>query len=158
MSKYPLKLSELPMMQPPRDGWDVIEASLPERRQRLRIRSGLAAAAALFVVAVSATMFFSMRSDLLPAAPDQTALERLVTISQRMEDQLAKLRQSVSTLPSSQAILVAELEDMVAVLDQQLGQSPDSEQLWYQRVTLLTDLLGVYAMQTHDNPALMASL
>jgi hypothetical protein len=61
-------------------------------------------------------------------------------------------------MPASSAAYVAELEDLVAQVDQQLSYSPDSLNLWGQRINLLLDLAQIYQNQWERDYGLMASL
>jgi len=53
---------------------------------------------------------------------------------------------------------VAELEDLIAQLDNELSMTPDSIDLWGQRVNLMLDLAQIYQQQWQIDYSRMASL
>ena len=61
-------------------------------------------------------------------------------------------------MPASSAVYVAELQDLVAQVDSELSYSPDSMNLWGQRVNLLLDLAQIYQQQWEREYGQMASL
>jgi len=84
--------------------------------------------------------------------------EQLIALSQGMEQRLRLLREQVGYLPADSALYVAELEDLIARVDGQLGASPDSLDLWSQRVNLMLDLEVVFQHQFDREYGRMASL
>jgi hypothetical protein len=82
----------------------------------------------------------------------------LISISQTLEAQLKSLRDHTGSMPADSAIYVAELEDLVAQVDNELSYSPDSLNLWGQRVNLLLDLAQIYQHQWETDYGQMASL
>jgi len=79
-------------------------------------------------------------------------------LSQSMEEQVMKLRQETGSMPAESAIYVAELEDLIAQVDGELSLTPDSIDLWGQRVNLLLDLAQIYQQQWEIDYGRMAAL
>jgi len=71
--------------------------------------------------------------------------QRLIAMSQKLEDEIASDMNQNSPVLAANAIIIAELEDMIAVIDEQLASQNTDTELWYRRVTLLADLSAVYA-------------
>ncbi|MCF6225531.1 MAG: hypothetical protein L3J22_04410 [Xanthomonadales bacterium] len=71
--------------------------------------------------------------------------QRLIAMSQKLEDEIASDKNQNSPVLAANAIIIAELEDMIAVIDEQLASQNTDTELWYRRVTLLADLSAVYA-------------
>lgn len=88
----------------------------------------------------------------------QDNISALIGLSQNMEQQVQKLRQETSSMPAESAIYVAELEDLIAQVDNQLSMTPDSIDLWGQRVNLMLDLAQIYQQQWQIDYGRMASL
>jgi hypothetical protein len=61
-------------------------------------------------------------------------------------------------MPAESAIYVAELEDLIAQVDNELSLNPDSVTLWGHRVNLLLDLAQIYQQQWEIDYGRMASL
>ena len=61
-------------------------------------------------------------------------------------------------MPAASAVYVAELEDLVAQVDNELSFTPGSVNLWGQRVNLLLDLAQIYQSQWERYYGRMASL
>ena len=177
----PLGLSELPMIDPPDDGWNGIQAVLVEdrrSRRRQRLLGGLAVAAS-FVAVVSIVLLRapdgkvgldtpdpgvqvaesteSTEALTLPEASDTTVAE-LVAMSQLLEQRLRHLRDDTAAMPAESVIYVTELEDLVARVDNELSVSPESIELWSQRVNLLLDLEALFQHQFESEYGRMASL
>jgi hypothetical protein len=68
----------------------------------------------------------------------------LVVLSQRLETRLRDLRSGSGPLSGETAIYVAEIEDLITQVDGALSASPESIDLWGQRVNLLLDLQAIY--------------
>ena len=173
----PLGLRELPMLTPDADGWPAIaqalDAQTDHRRSFARGGAWLAVAASLVVViagvlryagpgdagpvAGSLEPFATLQQ---PAASDaqQDTLDSLITMSQTLERQVRKLRAGTGSMPAASAVYVAELEDLVAQVDNELSYSPGSVNLWGQRVNLLLDLAQIYQHQWERYYGRMASL
>ena len=180
----PLGLSELPLIDPPTDGWAGIEAALTEdRRSRRRqgLMGGLAVAACLVVV-IGIVMLRSPTGTTGPAdqvagtqlaetsapletqgpasmpAEDTNTLAELVAMSQLLEQRLRHLRDDTAAMPAESVIYVTELEDLVARVDHELSVTPESVELWSQRVNLLLDLEALFEHQFESEYGRMASL
>lgn len=168
----PLGLRELPLLQPPADGWAEIEAELgaDRRRSRRNSRAAMLATAATALLAMLWTLGGPERplepgsGDLAtveppPASDDQEqTLEQLIGMSQSLEKRLRGLRSGTGSIPASSAVYVAELEDLVAQVDNQISVSPDSINLWGQRVNLLLDLTQIYQHRWEREYGRIASL
>ena len=172
-ARDPLGLSELPRLDPPEDGWQRIEAELrnkPVKGATFPRRAALLATAACVLLAA----FVILRSP-APVPTDQPqsvattetadasseqekTLNDLIAMSQTLEGQLRGMRTGSGSIPASSAVYVAELEDLVAQVDNQLSVSPDSINLWGQRVNLLLDLAQIYQHQWEREYGRMASL
>jgi hypothetical protein len=61
-------------------------------------------------------------------------------------------------MPAESANYIAELEDLIAQVDTGLSMTPDSIDLWGQRVNLLLDLAQVYQQQWRIDYSRIASL
>ncbi len=176
----PLNLSGLPLIEPPSDGWPIIEAALKDAAQgssRRRYGTFLAAAA---VVTLAVGVFYQQgqfeqepkldaRSTAMdtqgPLAavekspePQLAMLDSLMGMSQKLERNLRLMRSGVGDLPLDSMMLQVELQDLVAQVDDALSLTPDSEELWGQRVNLLVDLAQLYQGQLRREQAQLASL
>ncbi len=162
----PFHFRNMPELDPPADLWPGIEAGLdaPSRSGMFRWASA-ASVAAILVIAV----FVLQQPGELQQPGQQVAtassqsddpghLERLVSVSQKMETRLSDYRASSGAMNTGQAGLIAEFEDIIAFIDQQLSDDPGSVDLWFQRVSLMSDLLGVYAVQQSGGIGMIASL
>jgi hypothetical protein len=172
----PLGLRDLPMLTPDEDGWPAIERALLVHRQTLRRRrvagGWLAAAASVVLViglAVRQPGPAPAESTQPPAgsstgqaatasAGDGETVDSLIAMSQMLERQLRDLREESGPLPAESVVYLAELEDLVAQVDNELSYTPDSVNLWSQRVNLLLDLAQLYQHQWERQYGRMASL
>lgn len=77
--------------------------------------------------------------------------QRLLAMSQKLEDKIASYKYQNSPVSAAGAIMIAELEDMIAVVDGQLANQNADAELWYRRVTLLADLSAIYAQNRNLN-------
>jgi hypothetical protein len=180
----PLGLGDLPQIDPPGDGWAAIEAALRvdrRSRRRQRLLGGFAVAASLIAV-ISIVL---LRSPAGPAGPGEinpgfevagtneptddtepstsqqepgTTVAELVAMSQLLEQRLRHLRDDTAAMPAESVIYVTELEDLVARVDHELSVSPESVELWSQRVNLLLDLEALFQHQFETEYGRMASL
>lgn len=82
-------------------------------------------------------------------AENQT--ERLLAMSQKLENRIDNSKYQGGPVSAREAIIVAELEDLIAVIDEQLGAQNADPELWYRRVTLLADLAAVYDQRLSRN-------
>lgn len=176
-ARDPLGLRNLPLLEPDADGWPAIRDALAReqsgRTRRWQAAAGLATAAAvLLAVALlwqqqtpgpaealtteSATVLAEDAGQ-EATAPD-TNIAGLIAMSQTLEQQLRGLRDGASAMPAESTLYVAELEDLVAQVDNELSQHPDSVNLWGQRVNLMLDLAFLYQQHWEREYGRMASL
>lgn len=174
----PLGLGDLPLLDPPDDGWLEVRSALEaDRRQRRfrRFAGGLAAAACVVLVAgvmmqradqapvttgpdLAATTTAAQPADVeIPEARERNVSE-LIAMSQLMERRLRLLRSQSASMPADAAAYQAELEDMIARVDSQLSDNPDAAELWGQRVSLLLDLESLFQHHFEREYGRMASL
>lgn len=164
----PLGLRHLDWVEPEQDGWPAIRAELEQRKRRGTHLRWLALAASL-VIAFGLTLRLNQDAGLQPATLTEPAgaqlaeaddgnLESLIALSQTLEQQLRSMRQGSGPMPADSAVYIAELQDLVAQVDQELSYSPDSVNLWGQRVNLLLDLAQIYQHQWELDYGKMASL
>jgi len=167
----PLGLRNLPLLNPDDDGWPTIARALDQgatRRNRLLRGAWLAAAASVVLVVAGvlrdpgpapagpaelATLQPSAASD-----AQQDPLDSLIAMSQTLERQVRGLREGAGAMPAASAVYVAELEDLVAQVDNELSFTPRSVNLWGQRVNLLLDLAQLYQQHWDRDFGRMASL
>ena len=171
----PLGLSELGDIDPGYDGWDQIASALASdqasKRKRQRAGAWLAVAASLVLVislalqnTENSTPGVTTSPELATSAPNSASVivkdnvHELIGLSQSMEEQVMKLRQETGSMPAESAIYVAELEDLIAQVDNELSLTPDSINLWGQRVNLMLDLAQIYQQQWEIDYGRMASL
>jgi len=173
----PLGLSNLETIDPGYDGWADIESALlthkDSKRTWQRAGSWLAVAASLVLV-VSITMRNSenpatnspgFASDTGVGESSSAAYDNqtdnvgaLIGLSQNMENQVKQLRRGTASMPAESAIYIAELEDLIAQVDNELSFTPESIDLWGQRVNLLLDLAQIYQQQWQIDYGRMAAL
>ncbi|MEM1412110.1 MAG: hypothetical protein AAGH19_07095 [Pseudomonadota bacterium] len=91
-------------------------------------------------------------------AEREASLEELIAFSQGLERRLRTLREETPAMPAASALYLAELEDMVARVDNQLSDTPGSLELWSQRVNLLLDLEALFQHRFEREYGQMASL
>ena len=171
----PLGLSDLGDIEPGYDGWDQIESALQSHQasQRSRQKTGawLAVAASLVLVVslvlqntedsipgITTSPEFATSSPNPASVTVKDNVNELIGLSQSMEEQVMKLRQETGSMPAESAIYVAELEDLIAQVDNELSLTPDSIDLWGQRVNLMLDLAQIYQQQWEIDYGRMASL
>lgn len=159
-NRDPHNFGNLPQLDPPADLWPAIEAGLdtPSRSGMFRWASA-ASVAAVLVIAALVIQQPEQQTPTVPADADSPShLERLVTVSQKMETRLSDYRSGSGVMGTIQAGVIAEFEDLIAFIDEQLSDDPKSIDLWFQRVSLMSDLLGVYAIQQSGGIGMIASL
>jgi len=171
----PLGLSDLEAIEPGYDGWAQIESALQAHQKSKRNwqrAGGWLAVAASLVLVISITLRntenqtptelpspeFATPATNLASVPVQDNINALIGLSQNMENQVKKLRQETSSMPAESAIYVAELEDLIAQVDNELSLTPDSIDLWGQRINLMLDLAQIYQQQWQIDYGRMASL
>lgn len=167
----PLGLSDLEAIEPGYDGWAQIESALTAHQNSKRNwqrAGGWLAVAASLVLVISITL---RNTENQTAAPEsatpaidlasvsvQDNVNALVGLSQNMEEQVKRLREETGSMSAESAIYVAELEDLIAQVDNELSMTPDSLDLWGQRVNLMLDLAEIYQQQWQIDYGRMASL
>lgn len=171
----PMGLRELSEPKP-EDGrleqdWQVVSAALNARAQnRARAWAGaLATAASITLVVVMLSL--QPTDEAGPAADspmtagtpgENTATvskaEELMAMSQDAERQLRQLRAQVGNMPSKAVVYQVELQDLIGQVDDALGMSPDSADLWGQRLSLQFDLMRLYSSQLRRDYVRVASL
>jgi hypothetical protein len=171
----PMGLSDLEAIEPGYDGWNQIESALREhqgRKRNWRLAGGWLAMAASLVLVLSISLRNSENLPVkeLPSTGFATQttqpasvtvgdnINALIGLSQNMEEQVKTLRQKTGSMPAESAIYVAELEDLIAQVDNELSLTPDSIDLWGQRVNLMLDLAQIYQQQWQIDYGRMASL
>lgn len=176
----PFGLGELPLMEPEKDGWAQIQSALQSQRRsrrNQRIGLGLAMAACLMLVVglfvyqpttqIEGPGNLETAQNSEPPVPldgdlatngETAPLQDLIAMSQMLEQRLRLLRDQTSAMPSESTAYVAELEDLVARVDGQLGIQPESLDLWTQRVNLMLDLEYLFQHQFEREYGRMASL
>ena len=168
----PLGLRDLPPISPGNDDWQSIRQALEAhqvQKQQRRKAAGWLALAASVVLAVVVTNRQIVPTEIsqpadatqstnLASVDNKQTVKSLISLSQTLETQLRSLREGTGSMPADSAIYVAELEDLVAQVDGELSYSPDSVNLWGQRVNLLLDLAQIYQHQWETDYGQMASL
>lgn len=156
------RLRALPVRRPTRDRWPAIKAeALAQRRRRAWWRAGqavaaLAATLALVIGIRAAGVGSITESPAASAVPAQEVeLAVLMERSQELEAALRAIGPEGRVLNGRAANAVVQLEDEIALVDQQLvavGRAPDRSaefvNLWQQRVDLLDALVGVHVTRT----------
>ena len=171
----PLGLSDLEAVEPGYDGWAQIESALQAHQNNKRNwqrAGGWLAVAASLVLVISISLRntendainslpspeFATPATNLASVPVQDNINALIGLSQNMESQVKRLREETTSMPAESAIYVAELEDLIAQVDNELSLTPDSIDLWGQRVNLMLDLAQIYQQQWQIDYGRMASL
>lgn len=177
----PLGLGDLPLLDPPRDGWAEIEAALRERPARgraLRAGGGLLAVAATAVLAFG-LWFAAPPSDrsvphpgtgaargettpapaeAVPAPLQEPPVEALMAMSRQLEERIRTYRGRAGDLPSDVLVYQVELQDLIVQVDEALSRAPESPQLWARRVNLLLDVDRLYENSLRRDYYRVASL
>lgn len=171
----PLGLSDLEAVEPGYDGWAQVESALQAHqnsKRNWRRAGGWLAVAASLVLVISITLRstenqapnslpspeLATPATNLASVSVQDNINALIGLSQNMEKQVKKLRQETNSMPAESAIYVAELEDLIAQVDNELSLTPGSIDLWGQRVNLMLDLAQIYQQQWQIDYGRMASL
>ena len=171
----PLGLSSLEGVEPGYDGWAQIESALQTHKDSKRSwqrAGGWLAVAASLVLVISITLRntenqlpagnhspgLATQGTEIASVPVRDNINALIGLSQNVEKQVMKLRQETNSMPAESAIYVAELEDLIAQVDNELSLTPDSLDLWGQRVNLMLDLAQIYQQQWQIDYGRMASL
>ena len=163
----PFHFRNMPELDPPADLWPGIEAGLDAPRSGMFRWASAASVAAILVIAIFVLQQpgelqqpgQQVATDITAAQSDDPGhLERLVSVSQKMESRLSDYRAGSGAMNTGQAGMIAEFEDIIAFIDQQLSDDPGSVDLWFQRVSLMSVLLGVFAVQQSGGIGMSASL
>ena len=168
-------LRALPLAAPQRDGWQTLAAELaPQMRKPARRRFAIPAAIAAGVLALAATLLLARWHERVPpqvatvapaaasnvansanvangtngnltAVDPQAQLTALESRSQQLERWLSETRAAAAPLPGQDLAAVAELEDLIGLVDVELTAAPrrDALPLWRYRVNLLEDLTAL---------------
>jgi len=154
------RLRALPVRRPARDRWPAVRAAaLAEHRRRVWWRAGQAAAALAatlaLVIGVRAATVGPSNETFASAAEPEAELAVLVERSQELEATLRALGPEGLVLNGRAANAVVQIEDELALVDQQLAvagrpprRSAEFVNLWQQRVDLLDALVGVHVTRT----------
>jgi hypothetical protein len=147
-------LQGLPLPAPRESAWPAIAATLAARQRRARWRVAAPALAAALVAGVAITLF--TRTPAPPATeviaatpatsqPDATergATRELIARNQALESRLQAPSRFASQ-DGAAALASVELEDLIAMLDLQLGATTDPREsafLWQERLVLMEEL------------------
>jgi predicted anti-sigma-YlaC factor YlaD len=142
------QLRSLATLNPPRDRWPAVRATILAERRRnrlVRFRWGTVALAASLAGIVTMR---SVQREQVNATRTQD-IQSLVSRSQQLENALRELDPASRVMSVTTAGAVAELEDRIAAVDAELDQGPamardDLLGLWRQRVQLMEGLVNVH--------------
>lgn len=181
----PLALKTLPEPRPEpgrlEADWAVVSRALEiagKRRRQARLGALAAAASVVLVIALAAlpgpepaapasegtveTQRAAAGSDGSGAGPSLAAAEpgtaELIAMSQDMERELRFLRAQTGPMPSQALLYQVELQDLIGQVDDALSLSPDSRELWGQRLGLQLDLMKLYRSELRRDYLHVASL
>ena len=146
-------LRGLPLPEPDASAWPAIAATLAARQRRTRWLVALPAMAAALVVGVAISLFISNQAATTQDAVadtrehpaglvDTNATRNLIAQNQALEASLRTPARYVAQ-DGAAALASVELEDLIAMLDLQLGASSDPREtaaLWQQRLVLMEEL------------------
>ncbi|HKJ17318.1 MAG TPA: hypothetical protein VJ984_08220 [Xanthomonadales bacterium] len=178
----PLGLSEIDSLEPAKGSmekdWEAVSAALEsgDRNRRNLVFGALASAASVLLVIALLTF-----SDPTPVSSGidqpittqtssngadelndpnlaQPTTGQLIGLSQSMERQLQVIRSEVGSMPSQMVLYQVELQDLIVQVDDALSLSPDSRELWGQRVELQMDLMKLYRNQLRRDYRRLASV
>lgn len=143
-------LRALPLQSPSRPAWPALAAALAARKKRRQQRWPLALAASLLLALLVSSQ---LRITPVPSTTTNTSmadpLPQLLAQSAQLEALIADSSDISTSAPMMS--LSAELEDQLAVIDSQLGNTqlaPEQRLLvWQQRVQVLRELAGLQATQ-----------
>jgi len=154
-----------PVPEPATDGWSAVQARLAGARERGRVAARVAPFAAVASVAALA-VFAALRWSGAPApeaaqpAPlivlDTGSLEELRSQSQELEALLAALPQRPAVARAGTSVPIETLEAEVQWLDHRLsladasGQSREAEQLWRDRVEVMSSLVQLRYVESQQ--------
>lgn len=180
-----LGLGELPEPRPDSGSvekdWAVVSAAMDAREKRRRqtwIGSLAAAASVALVIAiarlpgpdpVSGQETVPQMVENPDSGAQETVLEpvtdspqpgakELMSMSQGVERQLRLLRTELDNLPPEYVVYQVELQDLIGQVDDALSLTPDSRELWGQRLGLQMDLMKLYRSHLRRDYSGLASL
>lgn len=147
------RLRALPALRPARDHWPALEQKLRAERRRQLVRRvvwvGMAAAATIAVVAAGRLLRPVTTGDL----DQEIALTQAMEQSRQLEQVIHSYNPDARVTDGRTVRLAGELEDRIALVDQQLNTIRQREirdrdevmlDLWRQRVGLLNALVDVH--------------
>jgi predicted nucleic acid-binding protein len=159
------KLLQLSEKTPPDHAWNAIQQSLNQPASSTRFAKASAALALTAVVAVSISLISIKNSTdlqntnqpLQPVAMQSDDTAQLVAQSQELEEVLHQLPRRPSIQRVAIAAAIDDLETSIQLVDAQLSSvdaaaisKAQSEQLWRQRVELMTSLVNVRYAQASE--------
>jgi hypothetical protein len=146
------RLKALPPLTPPRDRWPAVRTRVMAVRRRRFAWSGAGTLA--LAASIALMILLSPEPQGTPTVPDpQAELEAAMLQSQLLERALIEYEPERRVTDGYTAKVVAELEDRISALDQelqviQLTPDPTADrqllQLWRQRVGLMDALVNVH--------------
>lgn len=147
-------LAALPLAAPGSSAWPALEAALrahiAPRPSRRRLPAALAAgiALALLLPQLIATPPAPVDRVILTTPDAGDEIDTLRAQSQQLETWLQRVADSGAPLGGQDLMAAAEIEDLIGLVDMQLGNAgirPEAAALWRQRIGLLEDLAAVRA-------------
>jgi hypothetical protein len=146
------RLKALPTLTPPRDRWPAVRGQVMAVRRRRFAWRGVGSLA--LAASIALMILLSPEPGVTPTAPDpQAELEAAMLQSRLLEQALTEYEPERRVTDGYTARVVAELEDRISALDQelqviQLTPDPTADrqllQLWRQRVGLMDALVNVH--------------
>lgn len=143
-------LRALPLETPPHPAWPTLAAALAAKKKRRQRHWPLALAASLLLALTLGGYLHTAANRPQPAsAPTSDPLQPLLAESAQLEALIANTNDAITSAPMM--ALGADLEDQLAVIDNQLGNAgltrSERLSLWQQRVVVLRELAGLQASQ-----------
>jgi hypothetical protein len=146
------RLKALSTLRPPRDRWPAVRAEVMAVRRRRFAWGGVGSLAV--AASIAFMVFLKPEPVVTPTPPDpQVELEAAMLQSRLLEQALTEYEPERRVTDGYTARVVAELEDRISALDQelqviQLGPAPTADrellQLWRHRVGLMDALVNVH--------------
>lgn len=144
-------LRKLPPVSPLRSGWDDIARELDRHDRGANKQSKKAWWFGGLGVALGFALALFVSTQMMQPQPEvDLELATLIAYSQVLEAELNRIRPMSTVYGGHQAAAIAELEDHIALVDLQLAGAEDTrstQQLWGQRVSLMSDLVSVHSAQ-----------
>lgn len=145
------ELRKLPPVTPMRSGWADIARELDRQDGRAPGQSKKAWWFGGLGVAFGFALALFVSTQMMQQQPEvDLELATLIAYSQMLEAELNRIRPMSTVYGGHQAAAIAEIEDHIALVDLQLAGAPDAsstQQLWGQRVSLMSDLVSVHSAQ-----------